>query len=157
MDKESELTKLNGESEERSPLANAQEIEVIALKTQVEALKKALDGVSAESRAIEDYRTAERIELKSANEELIKERGEFEAFRRRVAELVQQLMAQTAEDKIRAGSGKPPGRAVSGCLTKAQSSSSICAARSRSRARQKPICAEVPSRSRAVPIPPSRT
>ena len=36
------------------------------------------------------------------NEELIKERGEFEAFRRRVAELVQQLMAQTAEDKIRA-------------------------------------------------------
>ena len=102
MDKESELTKLNGESEERSPLANAQEIEVIALKTQVEAPKKALDGVSAESRAIEDYRTAERIELKSANEELIKERGEFEAFRRRVAELVQQLMAQTAEDKIRA-------------------------------------------------------
>jgi len=80
VDKESELTKLNGESEERSPLANAQEIEVIALKTQVEAPKKALDGVSAESRAIEDYRTAERIELKSANEELIKERGEFEAF-----------------------------------------------------------------------------
>jgi len=102
VDRESELPKLNGVSEERSTLANAQEIEVIALKTQVEALKKALDGVSAELRAIEDYRTAERIELKSANEELIKERGEFEAFRRRVAELVQQLMAQTAEDKIRA-------------------------------------------------------
>ena len=77
MDKESELTKLNGESEERSTLANTQEIEAIALKTQVEALKKALDGVSAELRAIEDYRTAERIELKLVNEELIKERDKF--------------------------------------------------------------------------------
>jgi hypothetical protein len=102
VDEESELNKLNGESEGRSTLANAQEIEIIALKSQVETLKKALDGVSAELNAIEDYRTAEGIELKSANEELIKERGEFEAFRRRVAELVQQLMAQTAEDKIRA-------------------------------------------------------
>jgi len=101
VDEESELNKLNGESEGRSTLANAQEIEIIALKSQVETLKKALDGVSAELNAIEDYRTAEGIELKSANEELIKERGEFEAFRRRVAELVQQLMAQTAEDKIR--------------------------------------------------------
>jgi len=125
VDKESDLTKLNGDSEERSTLANAQEIEIIALKTQVEALKKALDGVSAELNAIEDYRTAEGIELKSANEELINERGELSSSL--------------------------------GCLTKAQSSSSICATRSRSRARPKPICAEVPSRSRAVPIPPSRT
>jgi septal ring factor EnvC (AmiA/AmiB activator) len=102
VDKESDLTKLNGELEERSTLANAQEIETIALNTQVEALKPALDGVGAELKTIEDYRTAERIELKSANEALIKERGEFEAFRRRVAELVQQLTAQTAEEKIRA-------------------------------------------------------
>jgi septal ring factor EnvC (AmiA/AmiB activator) len=102
VDKESDLTKLNGELEERSTLANAQEIETIALKTQVEALKQTLDGVGAELKTIEDYRTAERIELKSANEALIKERGEFEAFRRRVAELVQQLTAQTAEEKIRA-------------------------------------------------------
>ena len=35
------------------------------------------------------------------NEELIKERDEFRAFQHRVSELVQQLMAQTAEDKIR--------------------------------------------------------
>ena len=102
MDKESELTKLNGESEERSTLANAQEIEVIALETQVEALKKALDGVSAELKAIKDCQGAERIESEGAAEKLIKERGEFEQFKCRVAELVQQLMAQTAEDKIRA-------------------------------------------------------
>src|SRR5438309_773236 len=102
VDKKSDLSQLNGELKERSTLANAQEIETIALKTQVEALKQALDGVGAELKTIKDYRTAEPIELKSANEALIKERGEFEAFRRRVAELVQQLTAQTAEEKIRA-------------------------------------------------------
>jgi predicted nucleic acid-binding Zn-ribbon protein len=56
-DKESVLTKLNGESEERSTLANAQEIKLIALKTQVEALRQTLDGAVAELKTIEDYRT----------------------------------------------------------------------------------------------------
>ena len=99
---ESELTKLNGELDDQSKLANVQEIESIAAETQVEALKQALDGTSAELKAIEDYQTAELIELKSANEELIKERGEFETFRRRVGEIVEQLVAQTAEDNMRA-------------------------------------------------------
>ena len=94
MDKKSELPKLNSVSEERSTLANAQD-------AQVEALRQALDGARAEFKTIEDYRTAERIELKSMNEELIKERDEFRAFQHRVSELVQQLMAQTAEDKTR--------------------------------------------------------
>ena len=98
MDKKSEVPKLNSVSEERSTLANAQDI---ALKPQVEPLRQALDGASAELKTIEDCRTAERIEIKSMNEELMKERDEFRAFRHRVAELVQQLMAQTAEDKIR--------------------------------------------------------
>ena len=99
---ESELTKLNGELDDQSKLANVQEIESIAAETQVEALKQAVDGTSAELKAIEDYQTAELIELKSANEELIKERGEFETFRRRVGEIVEQLVAQTAEDNMRA-------------------------------------------------------
>ena len=98
---ESELTKLNGELDDQSKLANVQEIESIAAETQVEALKQAVDGTSAELKAIEDYQTAELIELKSANEELIKERGEFETFRRRVGEIVEQLVAQTAEDNMR--------------------------------------------------------
>ena len=61
MDRESELPKLNGVSEERSTLANAQDIEMIALKTQVEALRQALDGVSAELKTIENCRTAESL------------------------------------------------------------------------------------------------
>ena len=37
-EKESELTKLNGELDEQSTLANVQENEIIAAETQVEAL-----------------------------------------------------------------------------------------------------------------------
>ncbi|HYS88131.1 MAG TPA: hypothetical protein VEN78_24505, partial [Bradyrhizobium sp.] len=43
---------------------------------------------------------AERIELKAATQKLMEERGKFENFHHRVAELVQQVVAQTAEDKI---------------------------------------------------------
>ena len=99
-DKESELAKLMGELDERSSLTETQKTEIIALKTQVEAMKERLDGASNELKAVEDRRDAERIELKAATEKLVEERGKFENFHRRVTELVQQLMAQSNEDKI---------------------------------------------------------
>ena len=99
-DEESQLAKLMGKSEERSTLAEVQKTEIIALKTQVEAMKERLDGANNELKAVEDRRDGERIELKAATEKLMEERGKFENFRRRVTELVQQLMAQTSEDKI---------------------------------------------------------
>ena len=99
-DKELQLAKLMGESEERSTLAEVQKTEIIALKTQVEAMKERLDGANNELKAVEDRRDGERIELKAATEKLIEERSKFENFHRRVTELVQQLMAQSTEDKI---------------------------------------------------------
>jgi chromosome segregation ATPase len=99
-DKESELAKLRGELDERSSLADAQKIEIIALKTQVEALKEQLDSANNELKTMEDRRDAERIELKAATQKLVEERGKFQNFHRRVAELVRQLVAQTTEDKI---------------------------------------------------------
>ena len=101
-ERQSNLTKLKDESDEQSALANGQKIEVIALKAELEAPKQALDGARTQLESIEEYQTAELAELKSANEALIKERGEFELFRRRVGEIVEQLVAQTAEDNIRA-------------------------------------------------------
>ncbi len=50
-DKESKLAKLVGELDERSTLANAQTIEIIALKTQVEAKATA---VHEAERALSD-------------------------------------------------------------------------------------------------------
>src|SRR6266536_3553403 len=96
-DRESKLAKL---VDERSALADAQNTEIIALKNLVEALKERLDGNGNELKAVEDRREAERIELKAATQKLMEERGKFENFHHRVAELVQQVVAQTAEDKI---------------------------------------------------------
>ena len=99
-DKEADLAKLMGDLDERSTLANSQKIEIIALKTQVEALKERLEGASHELKAVEGRRDAERVELKSATQELQDERGKVENLGRRVAELEQHLAAQSKEAEI---------------------------------------------------------
>jgi hypothetical protein len=145
-EKDSELGRLKGELEEQSALADAQKLEIAALRSEVEAVKKALEGASAELNATEERRDARSMKLEAAvhnaeqalakkeaelailqrewderlanarnietgtlrNEvETLKkvldnERGEFENFRDRVAELVRQSRAQNAQDKLRA-------------------------------------------------------
>ena len=98
-EKGSELAARMRELDEWSTFADAQKIEIITLKTQVEALEEQLDGATNELKAVEDCRAAERIELKAATQEMMEERSKFEDFHRRVVELVQQLMAQSTKDK----------------------------------------------------------
>ena len=76
-DKELQLAKLMGELDERSTLAEAQKIEIIALKTQVEAMKIQLDGASNELKAVEDHRDAERA-LTDKESQLAKLMGELD-------------------------------------------------------------------------------
>jgi chromosome segregation ATPase len=99
-DKEAELAKLIGELDERSSLADAQKIEIVAFKTQVDALKERLTQAGEEVKTVEDRRDAERLELKAATHELAEERGKVENLGRRVAELERQLVAQTTEAEI---------------------------------------------------------
>ena len=94
-DKEAELAKLVGALDERSSVADAQKVEIVALKTQVDALKDRLNTAGNELKTVEDRRDAERIELKSATQELAEERGRVENLGRRVADLEQKLVAQT--------------------------------------------------------------
>src|SRR5476651_2603519 len=99
-EKEAELAKLMGELDERSGIAEAQKIDIVALKTQVDALKDRLDGAGNELKAVEDRRDAERMELKAATQELAEERGKVENLARRTSELEQALVAQTTEAEI---------------------------------------------------------
>src|SRR3990172_442889 len=99
-DKEAELAKLMGALDERSSLADAQKIDIIALKTQVDALKDRLTEASNELKTVEDRRDSERVELKAATQELSEERGKVENLGRRVSELEQALVAQTTEAEI---------------------------------------------------------
>ena len=99
-DKQADLAKLVGALDERSSLADAQKIELISLKTQVDALKDRLTAAGNEVKAVEDRRDSERVELKAATQELAEERGRVENLGRRVAELEQHLVAQTTEAEI---------------------------------------------------------
>ena len=99
-DKQADLAKLTSELDERSALADSQKIEIVVLKTQVEALKERLDGASAELKAVEDRRDAERVELKAATQELSDEHAKADNFGRRIGELEQQLAAQAKEAEI---------------------------------------------------------
>jgi chromosome segregation ATPase len=99
-DKQAELAKLTGDLDERSTLANSQKVEIVALRTQVDALKEHLDGAGHELKAVEDRRDAERVELKAATQELLEERGKVENLGRRVAELERNLVAQSKEAEI---------------------------------------------------------
>ena len=99
-DKQADLAKMMGELDERSTFTEAQKVEIIALKTQVEALKERLTNASNDVRVAEDRRDAERIALKAATQELDQERGKVENLGRRVGELEQHLAAQTTEAEI---------------------------------------------------------
>jgi predicted nucleic acid-binding Zn-ribbon protein len=97
--KESKLTKLMGELDERSNLADAQKVEIIRLETQIAALQDERDRANNELQAMVKIRNAERIELEAATKTLLGERGKFENFQFRVAELVKQVVAQMTDDK----------------------------------------------------------
>ncbi|MGH6726038.1 MAG: hypothetical protein ACREB8_05770 [Pseudolabrys sp.] len=99
-DKKAELAKVVGALDERSTLADSQRIELVSLKTQVEALQQRLSDAGSEVKAVEDRRDAERVELKHATQELAEERGRVENLGHRVAELEQQLVAQTTEAEL---------------------------------------------------------
>ena len=99
-DKEAEFAKLVSALDERSSLADAQKVEIVALKTQVEALKDRLTSAGNDLKAVEDRRDAERVELKAATHDLADERGRVENLGRRVAEIEQQLVAQTKEAEL---------------------------------------------------------
>jgi len=99
-DKEAELARMIAALDERSGEAEAQKVEIVALKGQVDTLKDRLTAASNDLKTVEDRRDAERVELKAATQELQEERGKVENLGRRVSELEQALVAQTTEAEL---------------------------------------------------------
>jgi len=120
-DKESELAKVLAELDERSTLADAQRIELVALKTQVEALKERLTDAGNALKVTEDRMQAERVELTQATDELAAARDKAANLGARVDELERNLVAQTTEAEIL-------GRRASDLETKLQEQSRLLAA-----------------------------
>ena len=99
-EKEAEVARVLASFDEQASINEAQKVELVALKTQVDALKGRVDEANNELRIVEDRRDAERVELKAATQELTEERGKVENLGRRVGELEHALVAQTTEAEI---------------------------------------------------------
>lgn len=99
-EKEAEVARVLASFDEQASVNEAQKVELVALKTQVDALKGRVDEANNELRIVEDRRDAERVELKAATQELTEERGKVENLGRRVGELEHALVAQTTEAEI---------------------------------------------------------
>ncbi|MEJ2374116.1 MAG: hypothetical protein P8Y71_01490 [Pseudolabrys sp.] len=99
-DKQAELTKVTGDLDERSSFAEAQKVELVALKTQVDALKERLTEAGNELKQAEDRRDAEQLALQAASKELDQERGKVENLGHRVRDLEQQLAAQSSQAQL---------------------------------------------------------
>jgi len=99
-DKEGELSKLTTELGERTFLSDSQRVEIVALRTQVEALKSQLDRFEVDIKESEDRLYRERKDADTATKELDAEREKVGTLSSRINELEQQLFAQAKEAQL---------------------------------------------------------
>ena len=96
-DKVAELSRLAHDLDERSATADSQKIELIVLKTQIEALRDRIGDYEREIGETSDRLENQRRAAADATTELSNERGRVENLGQRVAQLEQQLAAQMAD------------------------------------------------------------
>ena len=99
-DKESELSKLSAELGERSFLTDSQRVEIVALRTQTEALKGQVDRAETDINGAQERLMRERQAADGATKELAAEREKVEGLSGRVSELGRQLTIQTTEAEV---------------------------------------------------------
>jgi chromosome segregation ATPase len=99
-DKESEMVRLSSELGDRTATTEAQRVELISLKTQIDALKIRIGDYERDIRKTEDRLDKEREEVAAATRELADERGKVENLGKRVGQLEQQLVAQSTEAEL---------------------------------------------------------
>jgi len=96
-DKVAELSRLAHDLDERSATADSQKIELVALKTQIEALRDRIGDYERQIGETSDRLENQRRAATDATNELSNERGRVENLGQRVAQLEQQLAAQMAD------------------------------------------------------------
>ena len=96
-DKQADLEKLTHNLNQQTFLTDSQRVEIVALRTQVEALRGQVDRFETDIRVAEEHLTNKRVEAETASRELEAERGRAQNLGSRVTELEQQLLAQSNE------------------------------------------------------------
>ena len=99
-DKEAEMARVNNELGDRTATTESQRVELIALKTQIDALKMRIGDYERDIKKTEDRLDKEREEAAAATRTLTDERGKVENLGKRAAQLEQQLVVHSTEAEM---------------------------------------------------------
>jgi chromosome segregation ATPase len=99
-EKQEDLARLTGRLDQQSVVNDSQRVELVALRTQVDALKDRVNDTEREFKTTEDRLDRERFDAAQASELLNAERSKVGNLADRVLGLEHQLIAQTKEAEI---------------------------------------------------------
>ena len=99
-DKQAELGKLNTDLNDRSVVAETRQVELVAVRTQIEELKSRVTEAEKEFSTTQAKLTKEQCESETATRELGEARSKVEGLSQRVTDLDRQLIAQVKEAEM---------------------------------------------------------
>jgi len=99
-DKQGELGKLNSELSQRSMTAESRQVELLAVRNQIEALQSRVNDAEKEVSSSRQRLTDHRNEAEIATRELSDARGKVEDLSGKVTDLDRQLVVQTKETEM---------------------------------------------------------
>jgi chromosome segregation ATPase len=98
--KQADLTKLNADFNDRSVMAETRQLELVAVRTQIEELKSRVTDAEKEYSTTQARLTQERNDSANVSRELTEARGRVENLSQRVSDLDRQLIAQVKEAEM---------------------------------------------------------
>jgi chromosome segregation ATPase len=99
-DKQSELAKINHELSDRSMTADSRQVELIAVRAQIDELKNRVGDAEKEFTATQTRLAQERGASENATRDLNEARGRVENLSQRVTDLDRQLIIQVKEAEM---------------------------------------------------------
>jgi chromosome segregation ATPase len=100
IDKQAELAKINHELSDRSMTADSRQVELIAVRAQINELKGRVGDAEKEFAATQTRLARERTESETATRELTEARNRVENLSERVTDLDRQLIVQVKEAEM---------------------------------------------------------
>jgi chromosome segregation ATPase len=99
-DKQSELAKINNALSDRSMMAESRQVELVAVRAQIDELKNRVGDAEKEFATTQARLTQERGESEKATNELAEARSRVENLSQRVTDLDRQLIIQVKEAEM---------------------------------------------------------
>ncbi len=98
--KQADLTRLNTDLNDRSVMAESRQVELVAVRTQIEELKSRVTDAEKEYSTTHARLTQERSDSENISRELTEARSRVENLSQRVTDLDRQLIAQIKEAEM---------------------------------------------------------